>query len=259
MNSNKPPLKEELWERWFNGYENEVANELIQSYMYLVTFHVERIAINLPNSVSRDDLKSLALMGLFDAMNKFEKDRNLKFDTYASFRIRGSVMDGLRKEDWLPRSLREKTKEVEEASEQLEQRIQRQPYSSEIAKELNISSEEVETIIQDSLYANVLSIDQKTKNSETEITEGIGYTIPDEKTTTPGEHVLNLEMNKELSKSIKRLNKSEQLVISLFYQDELTMTEIGEILELTTSRISQIHKQAIFKLRKSLKRLQEQA
>lgn len=258
MNSSKPPLKEELWEEWFNGYDNEVANKLIQHYMYLVRFHVERIAINLPNSVCKDDLESFALMGLFDAINKFEKDRNLKFDTYASFRIRGSVIDGLRKEDWLPRSLREKTKEVEEVSQQLEQHLQRPPRSSEIAEKIGISSKKVETLIRDSLYANVLSIDQKLQSNQADQSEGMAYMIPDETTTTPKDHVLNIELSKELSDSIKLLNESEQLVISLFYHEELTMTEIGGVLDLTTSRISQIHKQAIFKLRKILKKIQKQ-
>lgn len=226
--------------------------------MYLVTFHVDRIAINLPNNVSKDDLLSLGLMGLYDALHRFEPHRELKFDTYASFRIRGSIIDGLRKEDWLPRSLREKTKKIEAVSQTLEQILQRSPTSEEIAAEIGISSSEVEEIVRDSLYANVLSIEGKVQDENNEHSDGIGYLIPDDSTLTPDEHVLHDEMNKELTEGLKSLSKNEQMVISLFYNDELTMTEIGDVLELTTSRISQIHKQAIFKLRKSLQKIQMQ-
>lgn len=224
--------------------------------MYLVNFHVDRMAYTLPSSINKDDLQSFALMGLLDAINKFEPKRNLKFDTYASFRIRGSIIDGLRKEDWLPRTLREKSKQIEQVTEELEQLLQRPPSSSEIARKLDITPEEVETIIQDSLFANILSIEQKPKDSSNELKDGIGYTVPDEKVTLPDEHIFQMELRKELSQSIKLLNENEQLIISLFYHDELTMTEIGEVVGLTTSRISQIHKRALFKLKKSLEKLQ---
>src|SRR5690625_182211 len=147
--------------------------------MYLVSFHVERIAVNIPHYVNKEELESFALMGLYDALKKFEPDRKLKFDTYASFRIRGSIIDGLRREDWLPRSLREKTKQVEQTSDQLEQKLQRKPTPSEIAKQLNMTPAEVEETVKNSLFANVLSIDQRTTDTNDEEPEGIGYIIPD--------------------------------------------------------------------------------
>lgn len=254
-NKNSPPLQH-LWDKWLKNRDYEAGNGLIEHYLYLVTFHVERIAINLPNSVSKEDLKSFAYMGLYDALNKFEVDRNLKFDTYASFRIRGSIIDGLRKEDWLPRSLRDKTKQIDQMTEKLEQILQREPSSSEIAHELNISAEEVENINRDSLFANVLSIEQKPKDGTNEHKEGIGYNIPDDRMLPYDEQMVQNELNGEIVEGIKLLNKNEQLIISLFYTDELSMTEIGNILGLTTSRISQIHKKAIFKLRKSLTKIQ---
>src|SRR5690625_979963 len=122
-NFNSPlELEQTLWDKWLNNRDDYAANELVRKYMYLVSFHVERIAVNLPSNVKKDDLESLAFIGLFDALNKFEPERELKFDTYASFRIRGSIIDGLRKEDWLPRSLREKAKQIEDISHQLEQK-----------------------------------------------------------------------------------------------------------------------------------------
>lgn len=253
---NNSPQENKLWKNWLATKDNDAANELVQNYMYLVTFHVERIAVNIPHYVSRDELESYALMGLYDALNKFEPDRELKFDTYASFRIRGSIIDGLRKEDWLPRLLREKTKQIEQVSQELIQKLQRLPTSSDIAKEMGITTEEVETIVGDSLFANILSIDQQVNNENDESREGVGYEIPDRSHITPDEHLLSLELKEELIEGIKVLNDNEKNVISLFYQDELTMTEIGEVLNLTTSRISQIHKNALFKLRKTLEKIQ---
>ena len=226
--------------------------------MYLVNFHVDRIAVNLPNNVNRDDLESFALMGLFDALNKFEHDRQLKFDTYASFRIRGSIIDGLRKEDWLPRSLREKTKQIEAVSQELLQELQHTPTSTEIAERIGITAKEVETITRDSLFSNILSIEGKLHNDLDEFDEGIGYAIPDEDSVSPDRHLLNVELKEELTEGLKALSENEKMVISLFYYDALTMTEIGDVLNLTTSRISQIHKSALFKLRGSLEKIQTQ-
>ncbi|WP_430785887.1 FliA/WhiG family RNA polymerase sigma factor [Virgibacillus flavescens] len=252
MNTNKSPLEKQLWENWLTSTDSNAANELIKNYMYLVNFHVERIASHLPKNVSKDDLKSFGLMGLYDALKKFEPSRDLKFDTYASFRIRGAIIDGLRKEDWLPRSIREKTKKIEQVYQELEQINHRAPTSSEVAEKLNMSPQEVETHTKDSLFANILSIEEKPKDSFGDNKEGIGYSIADENTVSPVTNILKKENNKELAKSIKSLNENEQLVISLFYNDELTLTEIGQVLDLTTSRISQIHKKAIFKLKNSL-------
>lgn len=256
MKTNKTPQEQILWTRWLTDNDSEAANELIENYMYLVSFHVERIISHLPSNVSRDDLKSLALFGLFDALKKFELSRNLKFDTYASFRIRGAIIDGLRKEDWLPRSLREKTKKIEQASQELEQKLHRTPTAEEIAELVNMSAQDVETFTRDSLYANVLSLEEKPKDTSNDTKEGIGYSVPDERAVSPAENMLQIEMRQELLDGMKLLNKNEQMVISLFYNDELTLTEVGQVLGLTTSRISQIHKKAIFKLRKSLKNIQ---
>lgn len=256
MNTDKSSLEEQLWENWLLKHDRTAANELIKNYMYQVNFHVERIASHLPKNVNKDDLKSFGLMGLYDALKKFEPSRDLKFDTYASFRIRGAIIDGLRKEDWLPRSIREKTKKIEQVSGRLEQIHHRTPTANEIADELNMTAQEVETLTKDSLFANVLSIEEKSNSDFTDQKEGIGYSIADETSVSPDGHLLTKEINQELATSIKSLNENEQIVISLFYNEELTLTEIGQVLELTTSRISQIHKKAIFKLRNTLTKVQ---
>lgn len=256
MTINKSPHEQKLWDNWVSNKDDETANQLIQNYRYLVNFHVERISSHLPNNVNRDDIKSFGLIGLYDALKKFEPSRDLKFDTYASFRIRGAIIDGLRREDWLPRSRREKTKKIEQISQELEQMYQRVPTAEEIAVKTDMSPKEVETIIKDSLFAQVLSIEEKPRNGDSDLKEGLGYSIADEVTISPEESVLSMEVKDELSEGIQTLNNNEQMVISLFYHDELTLTEIGQVLHLTTSRISQIHKKAIFKLRNSLKKIQ---
>ncbi len=256
MNSKCSSYEQKLWHQWEKRANENDLNELMEHYMYLVHFHVERIASHLPNNVSRDDIKSFGLLGLYDAIKKFESERNLKFDTYASFRIKGSIMDGLRKEDWLPRTLREKTKKVDRTAQQLEQELQRIPTSVEIADKLDMTKEEVESVVQNSLFANVLSIEEKTKTSD-KFNEGIGYTIPDEHAYQPEQEMLEQELNLELAEGIKKLNKNEQMVISLFYNEELTLTEIGHVLDLTTSRISQIHKNAIYKLKNIIDKIQK--
>jgi len=259
MAASKAPHEPKLWQDWLEHRDNEAANQLIDQYMYLVNYQVERIRSNLPNNVSKDDLRSFGLLGLFDALKKFEPNRNLKFDTYASFRVRGAIIDGLRKEDWLPRSIRDKSKRIEQISQQLEQQFQRSPSAEEIAEAIGLSVDEVETIMKDSLFSNVWSLEEKPNDGTENIKEGVGYLLQDESVVAPDENLLHAELQEELAEGIKRLNENEQMVISLFYQEELTFTEVGHILGLTTSRISQIHKKAIFKLRKSLEKIQAMA
>lgn len=251
-----PYCEQILWEDWLLDKSEESESKLIEYYRYLVTFHVDRIAVKLPVNVHKDDLVSFAYMGLLDAIHKFESDRDLKFDTYASFRIRGSIIDGLRKEDWLPRAQREKTKKVEKAMMALEQQLQRTPTATEIAEKLMMTKEEVEVLMKDMMFSQVLSIDQPMKTEDIDVNEGIGYAIPDDASIQPDEVMIDTEVKEELVETIKQLNENEQLVISLFYVEELTMTEIGDVLQLTTSRISQIHKTAISKLRIHLEKLQ---
>lgn len=246
------PQEQKLWDLWTLEQDDEAANQLVEKYDYLVSYHVQRISAHLPKSVSKDDVKSLGMFGLYDALKKFDRKRDLKFDTYASFRIRGSIMDGLRKEDWLPRSVRDKTKKIEQVAERLEQQLQRPATSEEVAQQLDMKASEVEEAIKDSLFANVLSMEEKPKDGKDDHKEGIGYSIPDQQTQTPSQSVIQNENYEELQKEIQGLNEKEQMVISLFYHEELTLTEIGQIMELTTSRISQIHAKAIYKLKNAL-------
>lgn len=236
------------WNLWKTKKDPDAGDFLVKKYMPLVHYHVQRISTGLPKSVKREELKSLAFMGLFDAIEKFDPSRDLKFDTYASFRIRGSIIDGLRKEDWLPRSVREKAKRIESTLEKLEQSLMRNATLEEVALHLGMPEEEVATVLHEVFYSNILSMDEMPKD---EVSQGT-YVLKDEKTISPEEALIKSEAIQQLIRQIESLTENEQIVISLFYKEELTLTEIGQVLGLTTSRISQIHSKAIFKLRKQL-------
>ncbi|WP_313798656.1 FliA/WhiG family RNA polymerase sigma factor [Cytobacillus sp.] len=241
------------WQSWVTSRDAQAGNFLVQKYLPLVSYHVQRISVNLPRNVSRDDLRSLGLMGLYDALEKFEPNRDLKFDTYASFRIRGAILDGLRKEDWLPRNTREKAKKIEAAIEKLEQRLARKASIQEISLEVSMTEEEVHSVMNEHFFANILSIDEKSSDQDDK--DGQSFIIKDEGTEMPEEKLIKDETIAEMVKLISQLNEKEQLVISLFYKEELTLTEIGQVMNLSTSRISQIHSKAIFKLRHALEKV----
>ncbi|QFT88891.1 RNA polymerase sigma-D factor [Bacillus sp. THAF10] len=238
------------WSLWKTKKDADAGDFLVRKYMPLVQYHVQRIAVGLPKTVKREEIKSLAFVGLFDAIEKFDPTRDLKFDTYASFRIRGAIIDGLRKEDWLPRSVREKAKKIEAAMEELEQELMRNATLEEVSKQVSMPQDEVSTVIHEVFYANVLSMDDMPKDQE-ESHHGT-YILKDEKTLSPEEEAIKSEAVHQLVQEIESLSENEKLVVSLFYKEELTLTEIGQVLGLTTSRISQIHSKAIFKLRKQL-------
>ncbi|TQR20945.1 FliA/WhiG family RNA polymerase sigma factor [Psychrobacillus vulpis] len=239
-----------LWEKWIESKDPQAGDLLIRKYTPLVTYHVQRIGASIPKNISRDELKSLGMMGLFDALNKFDYSRDLKFDTYASFRVRGAIIDGLRKEDWLPRSSREKAKKLELKIEELEQRLMRHATAEEIADFVEMPVDDVYQTVQEHFFSNVLSIDEQLQDNEE--MESKSFVIRDDTQKTPEQQMVKRELLHDLANQIHLLNENEQLVLSLFYTEELTLTVIGEMLGLSTSRISQIHSKALFKLRKLL-------
>ncbi|WP_110929706.1 FliA/WhiG family RNA polymerase sigma factor [Bacillus massiliglaciei] len=239
------------WDNWISFRDPEAGDVLVKKYIPLVSYHVQRISAGLPKSVSRDDIRGLGMMGLFNALERFDPKRDNKFDTYASFRIRGAILDGLRKEDWLPRSARDKAKKIDAAIEKLEQKLMRNVTPREVAGELNISEDDVHTAMNEHYFANILSMDEQPLEQDDK--ESTNYHIKDEKAELPEEHILKEELYKELAAVIETLNEKEQLVLQLFYKEELTLTEIGQVMSLSTSRISQIHSRAIFKLRAAMK------
>lgn len=250
--SRQPDRNEEqpYWDRWIHNRDTEAGDMLVKKYMPLVSYHVQRISVGLPKNVSRDDIKSLGLMGLLDALQKFDPSRDLKFDTYASFRVRGAILDGLRKEDWLPRSTRDKAKKIEARTLELEQSLLRHVTPEEVAASLEMTTDEVYQAANEHFFANVLSMDEQLSADES---ESSSFSLKDERVFSPEEATVKQENMEELEKMILKLSEKEQLVLSLFYKEELTLTEIGHVMNLSTSRISQIHSKAIFKLRNFLK------
>ncbi|MGE7621807.1 FliA/WhiG family RNA polymerase sigma factor [Viridibacillus sp. NPDC096237] len=248
----QPTVNEEqkLWSSWTAERDPRAGDLLIRKYIPLVSYHVQRISTGLPKNVSRDELTSLGMMGLFDALNKFDPTRDLKFDTYASFRVRGAIIDGLRKEDWLPRSAREKAKKLDAQIESLEQRLMRHVTPEEIAVTLDVPVDDIYQTMQEHFISNVLSMDEQSQEQDEQ--EGKSFVIRDDSVRTPEQEVVKMELLGDLADNILKLNEKEQLVLSLFYTEEMTLTEIGEMLELSTSRISQIHSKALFKLRNLL-------
>ena len=235
------------WQKWIDSRDSHAGDMLIRKYMPLVTYHVLRISIGLPKNISKDELKSFGMMGLYDSLKKFDPTRDLKFDTYASFRIRGAILDGLRKEDWLPRSTREKVKKIEVAKEKLEQIYLRSVTAKEVADDLGITEEEVYLASNEYFFANIFSIDDHLKDDDDR--ENLAFAVKDDKQISPEDEILKQGLHKQLAEVVQELNEKEQLVISLFYKEELTLTEIGHVMGLSTSRISQIHSKALFKLK----------
>ncbi len=238
------------WDKWEKSRDLDAGNFLVNEYRSLVNYHVQRMQVRVPKTVTQDELTSLGLQGLFDALTKFDRSRKLKFETYASFRIRGAIIDGLRKADWLSRSSRDKTKRLEEAVELLVQQVQRHPTDEEIAHLLSWSIEEVHEVRQEKYVGTILSIDEKIQSDDDE-TEQL-YFLEDDSSETPEQHVVKEELLEDMIEQIKLLNENEQTVLQLFYSNEMTLTEIGQILNLSTSRISQIHSKALKKLKNNL-------
>lgn len=237
------------WDRWQRNRDPDAADRLLTMYMPLVNYHVQRVSVGLPRGVDTEELKSHGMFGLYDALVKFDPDRDLQFDTYASFRIRGAILDGLRKEDWVPRSVREKARKIDAVTEKLQQKLLRPATTKEVAEELGLEEKEVAAVQSESFLAHILSIDDDERSG------GDGhlyFSLEDKKSVIPENEVVKEESIRDLAAVIESLNKNEQLVISLFYYEELTLTEIGKILDLSTSRISQIHSKALFRLRQAL-------
>ncbi len=237
----------ELWQRWFNEEDEEAVNELLVLYQPLVHYHVQRISVGLPKKIDDSELHSHGMMGLYDALLKFDTSRDLQFDTYASFRVKGAILDGLRKEDWMPRTMRERSKQIESAFSRLEQACMRSVTTEEVAEELGLPLNDVLDTIAGDMRAHILSIDEAFHDDDQN--ESFAHVIEDQDQKRPDDNVIEQEIYQDIGQMIQSLNRNEQLVVSLFYNEELTLTEIGRVLDLSTSRISQIHSKALLKLK----------
>ncbi len=234
---------EELWKRYTQDNTLENKNELILHYLYLVKSIVLRMLPTYEGYSNYDDLLSCGVLGLIDAINKYDVRRDVKFEYYASMRIRGEIIDHIRKQDWAPSSLRRKIQAIGNAYNELEKTLFRVPSDKEVADYMEMDEEDLLKIVEKTHIFNVVHFEEM-------LTEdySLGNTIQD-KGELPEEHLENKEMKEILGGFIDTLPEKERLVITLYYYEELTLKEIASILGVSESRTSQIHSKVILKLR----------
>jgi len=224
-------------------------DELVEEYAPLVKYIAERLSARLPASIEVEDLINTGVLGLIDAIDKFAPERGVKFKTYAEFRIRGAMLDYLRRQDWAPRSMRRKEKELSTVFRQLEQRFKRPASHDEAAAEMGLSMEDFNSLLYKARGLSLLSLNRpRSEDGEDEFKE-LGDFIPDEPDNSPYELLKKQEVRELLAEQIDVLPEKERMVVSLYYFNELTMKEVGHVLGVTESRVSQLHSSAILRLR----------
>lgn len=226
-------------------------SQLIEEYAPLIKFIAQKIAVRLPSNIELDDLISAGVIGLMDAIDKYDPSRDNKFKTYAEFRIRGAILDELRAQDWVPRSIRDKAKLLDRTMVQLEAELGRAPEDEEVAKALNISVEEFHGLVNQVRPVSLLSIDDTQTFSNTD-KKSILNILEGSKLNNPYNQ-LNIKTIKEVvATAIEELPERQRLVLSLYYYEDLNLKEIGQVLRVTESRVSQLHAQAVQRLRAKL-------
>ena len=239
----------EIWSEYLKDKtQKNLRDTLIVQYIYLTRYVVGRIKMNLPPNFAIEDIASYGVEGLIDAVEKYSPDKGARFETYAIMRIRGNIIDKIRAEDWIPRQMRRKIKEVNTTVEILRQKLGRTPSIDEVAVELNMEKEKVEAILSDT--QTVGSIYDKKGTSEDSL--AVIDTIEDSKLVDPLTNLEDKDTKKDLQVALKRLPERERLIMVLYYHENLTLKEIGDTLELSESRVCQLHSQAIMKLRNIL-------
>jgi len=233
----------------------KIRAKIINEFAPLIKYIASRIAIRLPPHIDLNDLINAGVIGLIDAIDKFDAGKQIKFKTYAEFRIRGAILDELRSMDWVPRSVRQKARKVEEAYSKLEYSLGRPASDEEVAKELNLDIDNFYHLLSETASVSLLSLDDLGED-DTDLSKRnlIEYIIQDEK-DWPSHKIRYAEIRDMVSKAILSLPEKERMVISLYYYDELTMKEIGHVLKFTESRVSQIHTKAVLRLRSKMQKI----
>ncbi|OPJ57115.1 sigma-70 family RNA polymerase sigma factor [Alkalithermobacter paradoxus] len=236
----------ELWNKYKEAKDeilkSDIKKDLILQYLSLVKIIAGRLYNYYGSNVEYDDLVSYGIIGLIDAIQKYDCSKNIKFETYASVRIRGAIIDEIRNLDWIPRSVRQKSKLLKDAYSKLEMTLGRTPNVSEISKEINKTEDEVLKLLEDTNVYNVISLEEQ-------INDNLKIQIKDDSiNSNPEESLLEKDTIDNLKKAIKGLTEREQLIINLYYYEGLTYKEIANILNISESRISQIHSRSILKL-----------
>lgn len=234
----------QLWENYRRKKTVEVRNQLAEHYLPLIKVVAGRLAMSLPPHLDRDDLLSTGFFGLLDAIDRYDIDRNIKFETYAGVRIRGAMIDYLRSKDWIPVTMRQKLRRYEQKVYQLESELGRSATDAEIAEALEISTKELQVIVSQFNSSTIIPLEEYLKTDSPEAFDA-----------DPVETTEYFELKDTLSKVIDKLPEKERLVVSLYYYDELTLKEISLIMHLSEARISQLHTKAIMRMRGSLSKM----
>jgi len=244
--------QEEIWLRYEKSKEPKIKEELIVKYISLVKYVAGRLMLSLPPSVEQGDLESAGIMGLIDAIERYNPRLGVKFESYAIPRIKGAILDELRKLDWVPRSIRSKARGLEKVIFQIESEKGETATDEEICKKLNVSFEEYYDMLREIGSSSLLSLDEAIYNDDGG-TGSLHEVIEDKDAENPIEDISREELKQLMIKAIDDLPEIERLVIALYYYEELTLHEIGQVLQLSESRISQIHTKTILSLKGRLR------
>jgi RNA polymerase sigma factor FliA len=244
-----------LWRQYKKSKDQALRDRLILTYAPLVKYVAGRLGSGLPAHVDENDLVSYGLLGLIGAIERFDPDRDIKFETYAIARIKGSIIDELRAMDWVPRSVRSRARDIERAIADLERKLMRAPTDEEISEKLGITTEELNDSLSEIGRSSIAALDELWT-----ISSGAGGgdqvalidTIEDTVGPEPQSELAQTELKEALGEAIARLPEREKLVVTLYYYEELTLREIGEVLGVTESRVSQLHTKAILRMKARL-------
>ena len=240
--------KEKLWEEYQKNPSAELREKIIIEYAPLVRVVAGRLSMYLGYNVEYEDLVSYGIFGLIDAIDKFDRGKDVKFETYASLRIRGSILDQIRKMDWIPRSLRQKQKKINAAMAAIEAKTGRTSTDEELAAELGISIEELNNWQGQTKMSNLISLDEYTEEGSESGIQAVNNT----RFETPEDVVEKEELKKMLVEALDLLTEKEKNVVTLYYYEDLTLKEISLVLNVSESRVSQLHTKALNKMRKKL-------
>ena len=244
---------DKLWQEYKETDSKIAKDKLLVEYAYLVKYITNRLILNLPSSVDRNDIISSGIMGLIKAVETFDPDRGFKFETYAGHKIRGAILDELRALDWVPRSVRQKSRELQRVYARLENQLGRVPYDDEICEEMKINMKEFEDLLTEVTPTTIISLEEAMPDRRNDAKEiRIIETIENPGSDNPLKELGFNEKKKILKETIANLPEKEKLVIALYHYEELTLKEIGAVLDITESRVSQIHSKAVIKLRAKL-------
>ena len=244
---------ESLWKDFKETGSKIAKDKLLVEYAHLVKYVTNRIAVNLPKSVDRNDLTSAGVLGLIKAVETFEPERGFKFETYAGHKIRGAILDELRALDWVPRSVRQKSRDLQRVYAKLENDLGRVPYDDEVCESMNITMQEYEEMLTEVTPTTIISLEEAMPDRGSDSKElRIIDTIEDPGSDNPLKELGFAEVKDILKDALVNLPEKEKLVVALYHYEELTLKEIGVVLDITESRVSQIHSKAILKLRSKL-------